>query len=148
VWRKDLKNIIKDTALWKSDPFQFRLYPGSLSCNKKGMTSPVMMVEAEQDKLNIGLDFFCHAFDGDNPLSSCGITYPFFTLYQNQLSDSERESIIQDLLHHIGEVNLIHLNGFLDVDVLVTLKQKIKVQLRKELHVNQSNNHLFLQVEK
>jgi hypothetical protein len=56
VWREDLKNIIKNTALWKSDPFQFRLYPGSLSCNKKGVMSPVMMVEAERGKVNIGLE--------------------------------------------------------------------------------------------
>jgi hypothetical protein len=40
VWREDLRNIIKNTALWKSDPFQFRLYPGSLSCNKKRSDVP------------------------------------------------------------------------------------------------------------
>jgi len=151
VWREDLRNIIKNTALWKSDPFQFRLYPGSLSCNKKGVMSPVMMVEAERGKVHIGIEFFCHAFDGDNPLSPCGIAYPFFTLYQNQLTDSERESIIQDSLHHITEVDLIHLHGFQDLDTLVTLKQNIKVQLRKlllGLRAHHSNNHLFIQVER
>jgi len=142
AWCNDLKNMIKDTELWKSDPFQFLLYPGSLSRNKKGAMAPVMMVETEWEKVSTGLDFFCHAFDGDNPLSPCRFSYPFFTLYQNQLSDSERQSIIQDSLRHIGEVDLIHLHGFQNIDVLVTPRQNIKVQLHKlllGLHANQSN---------
>jgi hypothetical protein len=80
------------------------------------------MVKVEREKVTTSLEFFCHAFDGYNPLSPCGHSYPFFTLYQNQLSDEERQSIIQDSLHHIGEVDLIHLHGLQDIDVLVTLR--------------------------
>jgi len=151
VWREDMRTLIQSTALWQSNPFQFRLYPGSLSCHKKGIICPVLMVETERDKIAEGLEFFCHAFDGENPLSPCGIAYPFFTLYQNQLSDEDRLSIIQDSLHHTGEVSLIHLDGLQDVNNLVILWQHIQVQLRKlllGLRVNQSNHQLFLQVEK
>jgi hypothetical protein len=132
-WREDFRNEIKDMALWQSSPLQFRLFPGSLSCNKKCIMAPVMMVELERDEVSSGLEFFCHAFTGDNPLSSCGLSYLFFTPYQNQLMDSECFNIIQDAIHHIGEVELLHLHGFQEIDTLVTLKQGIKVQLWKLL---------------
>jgi len=151
IWREDIKTIIQSTALWQSDPFQFRLFPGSLSCHKKSLMCPVLMVETERDKIAEGLEFFCHAFDGENPLSPCGIAYPFFTLYQNQLTDEDRLSIIQDSLHHTGEVSLIHLHGLQDVNNLVSLRQNIQVQLRKLLlgiRANLSNHQLFIQVEK
>jgi len=122
VWREDLRNEIKNTALRQSSPFQLRRFPGSLSCNKKGIMAPVMMVEVERDEVSTGLEFFCHAFTGNNPLSSCGLSYLFFTLYQNQLTDSERFDIIQDANHHVGDVDLLHLHGFQEIDSLVTLK--------------------------
>jgi hypothetical protein len=151
VWREDMRTLIKSTALWQSDSFQLWLYPGSLSCNEKGLMCPVLMVETERDKVEEVLEFFWHAFDGENPLPPCGISHPFFTLYQNQLSVEDRLSIVQDSLHHIGEVSLIHLHGLQDINNLVTLWQSIQVQLRKlllGLRANQSNHHLFLQVEK
>jgi hypothetical protein len=98
-----------------------------------------------------GLDFFCKPFDSVNPLSPCGISYPFFTLYQNQLSDGERFTIIQDINLHIGDVDIVHLYGFQDIETMVTLKQNVKIKLGKlllALYANQTNNHLFLQVEK
>jgi hypothetical protein len=51
--------------------------------------APVLMVEVKCEKVSLGLDFFCNMFDGDNPLSPCGIPYIFFMLYQNTLSDTE-----------------------------------------------------------
>jgi hypothetical protein len=30
------------------------------------------MVETEREKVEAGLEFFRHAFDGENPLSPCG----------------------------------------------------------------------------
>lgn len=86
-----------------------------------------------------------------NPLSPCGISYPFFTLYQNQLSDGERFTIIQDINLHIGDVDIVHLYGFQDIETMVTLKQNVKIKLGKlllALYTNQTNNRLFLQVEK
>jgi hypothetical protein len=127
VWRGDLRNEIKNTALWQSSPFQFHLFPGSLSWNKKGIMAPVMMVEVERDEVSTGLEFF--------PLSSCGLSYLFFTLYQNQLTDLERFDIIRDANHHIGEVDLLHLHGFQEIDSLVALKQGVKVQLRSYCYV-------------
>jgi len=50
--------MIKETELYQKDPFQFRLFPGSLSCNKKGLSAPVLMVEVERDQVLMGLDFF------------------------------------------------------------------------------------------
>jgi hypothetical protein len=49
--------MIKETELYQEDPFQFRLFPGSLSCNKKGLSTPVLMVEVERDQVLMGLDF-------------------------------------------------------------------------------------------
>jgi hypothetical protein len=150
-WREDFRNEIKDMALWQSSPLQFRLFPGSLSCNKKCIMAPVMMVELERDEVSSGLEFFCHAFTGDNPLSSCGLSYLFFTPYQNQLMDSECFNIIQDAIHHIGEVELLHLHGFQEIDTLVTLKQGINVQLQKlllGLRAHQTNSGLFVQIER
>jgi hypothetical protein len=69
LWRDDLRKMIKDTPEWLEDPFQFRLYPGSISCNKKGMMAPVLMVEIERDNVSLGLDFFRNNFDGENPVS-------------------------------------------------------------------------------
>jgi len=151
LWRADLRDMIKGSDLYLSDPFQFRLYPGSLSCNKKGISAPVLMIEVEREHILTGLDFFCKTFDSVNPLSPCGISYPFFTLYQNQLSDGERFTIIQDINLHIGDVDIVHLYGFQDIETMVTLKQNVKIKLGKlllALYANQTNNHLFLQVEK
>jgi hypothetical protein len=71
--------------------------------------APVLMVEVEWDNVSLGLDFFCTMFDGDLPLSLCGIPYIFFTLYQNTLSDTERINIIRDINHHVGHYQLIRL---------------------------------------
>ena len=73
------------------------------------------MVEVERVEVSMVLDFFCHAFTGENPLLYCGLSYLFFQLYQNQLTDSECSDIIQDTLLHIGEVEILHLHGFQDV---------------------------------
>jgi len=35
TWRDDLKDMIPGTAEWENNPFHFRFYAGSLSCNKK-----------------------------------------------------------------------------------------------------------------
>jgi hypothetical protein len=80
LWRDDLKDMIKESELFQSNPFQFRLYPGSLSSIKKGAVAPVLMVEVERENVLSGLDFFCKSFDGENPLSPCGIPYLFLTL--------------------------------------------------------------------
>jgi len=79
---------------WKDNPFSFKLYHGTLSLNKKGKMTPILMVDVARLQLPIGLSFFQELFDGDRPSSPCGIPYLFFTLYQNQLSDEERESIM------------------------------------------------------
>jgi hypothetical protein len=65
--------MIKDSPEWLEDPFHFRLYPGSISCNKKGVMASVLMVEIKRDNVSLGLDFFCNTFDGENPLSPCSI---------------------------------------------------------------------------
>jgi hypothetical protein len=151
TWRNDLRLMIKDTLEWPENPFQFRLYFGSISCNKKGTMAQVLMVEVERDNIAAGMDFFCNMFDGENPLSPCGIPYLFLTLYQNSLSDNERAKIIEDINHHVGDVQLIRLYGLKNIDGYVTLKQNVKVQLRKlllNLRAPQTSTRLFNQVEK
>jgi hypothetical protein len=151
LWRDDLRKMIKDTPEWLEDPFQFRLYPGSSSCNKKGMMASVLMVEIERDNISLGLDFFRNNFDGENPLSPCGLPYLIFTLYQNQLSDMERHGIIQDVKFHIGGTRLLHLYGIKDIDTPVTLKQNITICLRNlllGLCGHQANHRLFVQIER
>jgi hypothetical protein len=140
--------MIKETELYQADPFQFRLFPGSLACHRKGLSAPVLMVEVERDQVLMGLDYFCRSFDGENPLSPCGIPYPFFTLYQNQLSDDDRFRIIQDIQLHINDVDIFHLYGF---ELMVTLRQNVTIKLRKllmALCANKTNHRLFLKVEK
>jgi len=142
--------MIKETELYQSDPFQFCLFQGSLSSNKQGCMAPVLMVEVERENILSGLDYFCASFDGENPLSPCGHSFVFFTLYHNQLTVIERENIIQDNNHHIGDFDIVHLHSFQDLDGLITLKQNIKVKLRKlllALCANQSTKRLFIQVE-
>jgi len=90
TWRDDLKSMIRDSPEWCENPFQLRLFYGSISSNKKGASAPVLMVEVEHENLAAGMDFFCNMVNGENPLSPCGIPYLFLTLYQNTLSDSER----------------------------------------------------------
>lgn len=90
VWREDLKELIISTSEWRIDPFHFCMFPGSLSCNTKGVMAPVMMIEIKRDMVETGLEYFCSTFDGENPLSTCGTPYLFFTLYQIQLTDTER----------------------------------------------------------
>jgi len=131
IWREDLANMIRSICEWESSPFQFRLYPGSLSCNKKGLMTPILMVEVARGDVSAGIDFFCSSFDGENPLSPCGIPYLFITLYQNQLSDQECQQIIEDTIHHIGQVSLVHLHD--DIDALVTLRQNITTKLQNVL---------------
>lgn len=143
--------MIKDSPEWLEDPFHFRLYPGSISCNKKGVMAFVLMVEIKRDNVSLGLDFFCNTFDGENPLSPCSIPQLFFTLYHNQLSDAERHDIIQDAKFHIGNTQLIHLYGLQDVDTPVTLRQNITIHLWKLLSglcAHQTNHRLFIQIEK
>jgi len=111
----------------------------------------VLMVEVERDNIAAGMDFFCNMFDGENPLSPCGIPYLFLTLYQNSLSDGERAKIIEDINHHVGDVQLIRLYGLKNIDGYVTLKQNVKVQLQKlllNLRAPQTSTRLFNQVEK
>jgi hypothetical protein len=151
TWCDDLRLMIKDTLEWRENPFQFRLYFGSISCNKRGTMAQVLMVEVEHDNIAAGIDFFCNMFDGENPLSPCGIPYLFLTLYQNSLSDGERAKIIEDINHHVGDVQLIRLYGLKNIDGYVTLKQNVKVQLRKlllNLRAPQTSTRLFNQVEK
>jgi hypothetical protein len=151
TWREDLRDAIKDSPEWRENPFQFRFFFGSISSNKKGEMAPVLMVEVERDNISLGLDFFCNMFDGDNPLSPCGLPYIFFLLYQNTLTDAERVSIIYDIKHHIGQYQLIRLYGLKNLDTLVTLKQNVKIKLRKlllNIRPNQSTSSLFIQVEK
>jgi len=149
IWRDDLRDMIKDSQEWAEDLFHFRLYPGSLSCNKKGAMAPVLMVTVERENVNLGIDFFCNNFDGENPLPPCGIPYLFLTLYKNQLSDDEHFNIIQDTNLHIGKTQLIHLYGLKDFDTPIALKQNIANRLRKlllGLSAHQSNQRLFVQV--
>jgi hypothetical protein len=151
TWREDIRDTIKDSIEWKENPFQFRLFFGSLSSNKKGEMAPVLMVEVERDNISLGLDFFCKMFDGDSPFSPCGIPYIFFTLYQNTLSDVERIRIIQDINHHVGHYQLIRLYGLTNIDTFVTLKQNIKITLCKlllNIRSHQSSSNMFIQVEK
>ena len=95
--------------------------------------APVLMVEVERDQITLGLEFFCAAFDGDNPLSPCGIPYLFVTLYQNQLTPVDHSKIIEDINHHISSTPLVCSQGLKNVDTLVTLQQNIKIRLRKLL---------------
>ena len=111
--REDQREFIRQTEEWKEIPFSFKLYHGTLSLNKKGMMAPVLMVEVAWPQLQIGLSFFQNQFDGDKLTSPCAIPYLFFTLFQNQLSDEERECIIKDSNHHTGNVSIIHLQGIL-----------------------------------
>jgi hypothetical protein len=151
TWRDDLKSMIRDSPEWCENPFQFRLFYGSVSSNRKGASAPVLMVEVERENLAAGMDFFCNMFDGENPLSPCSIPYLFLTLYQNTLSDSKCSRIIEDINHHIGHVQLIRLYGLKDIDGYITLKKKIQVRLRKillNLRAPQTTNRLFNQVEK
>jgi len=65
------------------------------------------------------------------------------------LTDTERVKIIQYINHHTGHCQLIRLYGLKDIDTLVTLKQGLKIRLRKlilNLKPSQSTEKLFLQV--
>jgi hypothetical protein len=151
TWREDLQSTIKDSLEWRENPSQFCLFFGSISSNKKEDMGPVLMNKVERDNIPLGSDYFCNMFDGDSPLPPCGIPYFLITLYQNTLSDDECIRIIHDINHHVGQYQLIRLYGLRDVDMLVTLKQQLKVPLRKlllNLRSSQSSNKLFTQVEK
>jgi hypothetical protein len=151
TWREDLRDEIKASNEWQENPFQFRLFFGSISSNKKGEMAPVLMVEVERDKVSLGLAFFSTIFAGDTPLSPCGIPYIFFTLYQNILSDTERISIIRDINHHVGHYQLIRLYGLKNIDTIVTLRQNVKIKLRKlllNIRAHQSSSSMFTQIEK
>ncbi len=150
VWREDMVEAIKSIVEWDKNPFQFHLYPGSISFNKKGVMAPDLMVAVKRDQIKNGLDFFCSVFDGESPLSPCSIPYLFLTLYQNQLTDSEHHQIIEDANLHIGQVSLVHLHGFKGMDCLVTLHQGIAIRLRTlllRLRTAKSSK-LFLQIER
>lgn len=125
--------MIQNIMEWTANPFHFRLYHGSIACNKKGVSASILMIDVERKKISIGLEFFCQQFDGINPLSPCGITYLFFTSLQNQPTDTERKSIIDDINHHIGKTNLIHIYGLTNLDTQVTLKQNVTIRLWKLL---------------
>jgi hypothetical protein len=151
TWREDLQTLIKDSYEWRKNPFHFRMFFGSISCNKKSSTAPVLMVEVEREKITAGLDFFCNVFDGENPVSPCGIPYLFLTLYQNSFTDNERSKIIEDINHHIGFTQLIRLYGLKDIDTPITLQQNVSVKLRKlllNLRTPNSSTRLFCQIEK
>lgn len=116
-----------------SDPFPFKLYHGSLSLNEKGLMTPVLMVDVARSHIQCGLSFFQEFFDGELPYSPCSIPYLFFTLYQNQLSDDERECNVNDSISHTGQVSLIHLHDILDIDAMVRRKQNIAVHVQNLL---------------
>jgi len=79
LWQDDLKDMIKDTQEWRENPFQFCLYFGLISSNKKGEMAPVLMVEVQCNNINLGLDFFCSTFEMQlTPLLECpNITWAF-----------------------------------------------------------------------
>jgi hypothetical protein len=131
TWREDLRLAIKGTLEWQENPFHFCMFFGSISSNKKNAAAQVLMIEVEHNNLHAGLDYFCNMFDDENPLSPCGIPYLFLTLYQNTLSNGERATIIADINHHVGHTQLIRLYGLKDIDTIITLRQNIKVKLRK-----------------
>jgi hypothetical protein len=141
TWREDLRDMIKNSLEWRENPFQFRLFFGSISSNKKGVMAPVLMVEVERDNVSSGMDYFCNMFDSENPLSPCGIPYLFFSLYQNSLSDSERINIIQDTNHHVGHYQLLRLYGLTNVD---TALRKLLLNIK----AHHSSSNMFIQVEK
>jgi len=143
--------MIKDTHEWRENPFHSRLYPGSLSCNKHGMMVPVLMIDVERDNISSGLDIFREQFDRSTPLSPCGIPYLFFTLLQNQLTNTERKAIIDDINHHISSTQFVHVYGLSDIYTLVTLWQNVTIRLcmlLMGLCAPQTNHRLFIQVEK
>jgi len=151
IWREDLHNMIKDTHEWRENPFHSRLYPGSLSCNKHGMMVPVLMIDVERDNISSGLDIFREQFDRSTPLSPCGIPYLFFTVLQNQLTNTERKAIIDDINHHISSTQFVHVYGLSDIYTLVTLWQNVTIRLcmlLMGLCAPQTNHRLFIQVEK
>jgi hypothetical protein len=79
--------------------------------------APVPMVEIEHDNVSQGLDYFCSMFD------SLGYSLPLLhlsALYHNWLTDAERVNIINDINHHVGQVQLLHLYGLWNIDTLVT----------------------------
>jgi hypothetical protein len=55
IWREDLWLMIKETPARKADPLHFRFYPGSIACNKKGISMPVLMLDVEREKISSGL---------------------------------------------------------------------------------------------
>jgi hypothetical protein len=108
------------------------------------------MVEVERDNISAGLDFFCSVFGGENSITPCGIPYLFLTLYQNTFTDNERLKIIEDINHHVGYTQLVHLYGLKDIDAHITLQQNVTVKLRKlllNLRDPQSSTRLFCQIE-
>ena len=152
TWRDDLKSDIMATDQWKAAPFFFRLYPGTLSSNLKSAMSPILLVEVDRPKIEIGINFFKEVFDNENKVSSCSIAYPFFCLYKNRLSNEERFQIINDSKQHTENISIIHIAGIKNIDVMVTLKQNVQVKLRKLLlslrAPGQPTQKLFIQVEK
>jgi len=65
---------------WREGPFQFHLFPGTLSSNLKTAMTPIMLVEVNRPKIEIGLHFFRTTLDDVHNISSNGIAYPFFSL--------------------------------------------------------------------
>jgi hypothetical protein len=152
TWRDDLKQSIMDTEMWKNSPFHLRLYPGTFSSNANSLMTTVMMVEVDRPNIQQGLKFFKEHFDGDTNISPCNIPHLFFCLYKNTLSDEERKKIIKDNELHIGNVSTVHMQGIKNIDEVITLKQNIKVKLRKLLlslrASNTANGKIFIQIEK
>jgi hypothetical protein len=152
TWRDDLKQAIMTSEEWKQYPFHFRLYFGTFSSNIKGTMTPVMMVEIDRPNIDQGLKFFKETFDGDNHFSSCDIPYVFFSLYKNRFTEDERAKIVYDNELHMRQVSTIHMQGIKDVDTIVTLKQNVKVKLRKVLlslrAPETSSGKFFIQIEK
>lgn len=152
LWREDLKKYIKNTKEGQFSPFHFCLYHSTLSCNRKGIMAPVLMVDIDRNSIEEGINFFRSCYDGKSTLSTCSIPYLFFLLCQNQLTDDECCDIINDALQHTGQVSLVHLSGIKDVDAQGRLQQNVFVKLRTILLSIQTSTPLgccmFFQVEK
>jgi hypothetical protein len=136
AWRDDQSKFIKQTSEWKADPFHFKLYHGTFSLNRKGLMTPVLMVDVDRPNIKRGLAVFQALFDGEQPSSPCLIPYLFFTLYQNQLTDEEREQIISDSNQYTGQTSITHIQGFINIDIIVHMKQNVYICLRHLLLSN------------
>jgi hypothetical protein len=119
TWRDDLKNEIMSLTEWQDNPFFFRLYPSTLSCNIKCTMTFVLMIDVDHPNIDRGLAFFRKIFNGDFKTSTCSIPYIFFMLYGSKLTDNDRQKIIEDTNHHVNHISYIHIQGIKDIDVIV-----------------------------